>query len=268
MAASALSGTISGPGVFKVPADWSGVEHGFGTGLEKTTEGELGSIIQQLDSLIERVESAEGASGSATEIIPGFPKEISGEILFCDADHINTDALYPGRLTYQDNVSQEEMARACMQTYDPSFDRIAKPNDVLVGGYNFGCGSSREQAATALLARQIPLVVSGSFGNIFARNCINNAMMTLTLPRLVERLRVCFPAPLSSTGVARHQLTRRTGWTLTWDIQRSVVEVQEGEQGESWVEKVGDLPANVQAIIAAGGLESWCRAEIAKSRAI
>jgi homoaconitate hydratase len=68
VAASALSGTISGPGVFKVPADWSGVEHGFGTGLEKTTEGELGSIIQQLDFLIERVESTEGASGSATEI--------------------------------------------------------------------------------------------------------------------------------------------------------------------------------------------------------
>jgi len=115
-----------------------------------------------------------------------------------------------------------------------------------------------------LQENKIPLVVAGSFGNIFARNCINNAMMTLTLPRLVERLRVCFPAPSSSTGLTRHQLTRRTGWTLTWDIQRSVVVVQEGEQGESWVEEVGDLPANVQAIIAAGGLESWCRAEIAK----
>lgn len=123
-------------------------------------------------------------------------------------------------------------------------------------------------AATALLAKQIPLVVAGSFGNIFARNCINNAMMTLTLPRLVERLRVCFPSPSSSAGVTsqQQQLTRRTGWTLTWDIQRSVVEVREGEQGDTWVEKVGDLPANVQAIIAAGGLESWCRAEISKQR--
>ena len=89
--------------------------------------------------------------------------------------------------------------------------------------------------------------------------------MILILLRFVERLRVCFSAPSSSIEVTRHQLTRRTGWTLTWDIQRSVVVVQEGEQGESWVEKVGDMPANVQAIIAAGGLESWCRAEIAKS---
>jgi homoaconitate hydratase len=90
-------------------------------------------------------------------------------------------------------------------------------------------------------------------------------MMTLALPRLVERLRACFPASSSSAGGAGHQLTRRTGWTLTWDIQRSVVIVEEGEQGETWIEKVGDLPANVQTIIAAGGLESWCRAEIAKS---
>ncbi|KAI1356396.1 Aconitase/3-isopropylmalate dehydratase [Xylaria sp. FL0043] len=157
------------------------------------------------------------------------------------------------------------MAQACMENYDPSFDSNTRPNDIFVGGYNLGTGSSREQAATALLAKQIPLIVAGSFGNIFARNCINNAMMTLTLSGLVERLRVCFPAPSPSAEDTRHPLTRRTGWTLTWDIQRSVVEVREGEQGETWVEKVGDLPANAQAIIAAGGLESWCRAEIKKT---
>ena len=76
VAASALSGTISGPDGFKVPADWSGVKHGFGTGLEKTTEGELASIVPQLDCQIERVESAEAASGRTTEIVAGFPKKI------------------------------------------------------------------------------------------------------------------------------------------------------------------------------------------------
>jgi len=145
VAASALSGTISGPDSFKVPANWFGVVHGFGTSPEKTTEGELVSIIQQLDCFIERVESAEVASERTTEIVAGFPKNISGEIIFCDADNISTDALYPGRLTYQDNVSQEEMAQACMENYNPSFDSIAGPNDVLVGGYNLGTGSSREQ---------------------------------------------------------------------------------------------------------------------------
>ena len=58
------------------------------------------------------------------------------------------------------------MAEACMQNYDPEFSSIAKEGDVLVSGFNFGCGSSREQAATAILAKKMPLVVAGSFGNI------------------------------------------------------------------------------------------------------
>ncbi|KAF4982810.1 hypothetical protein FDECE_17438 [Fusarium decemcellulare] len=266
VAASALSGVISGPGVYQVPENWSGVEHGFGTGSQSTPETEIDNIVQQLDSLIERVESdASDQSGSvATEILPGFPEKISGEILFLDADNLDTDAIYPGKMTYQDNVSKEDMAAACMQNYDPEFRTIAKPNDVVVSGYNFGCGSSREQAATALLAKGIPLVVASSFGNIFARNSINNALLGLEVPRLVQRLREHFSS--GDKGSSR-QLTRRTGWTLKWDVKRSVIEVREGEGGETWTEKVGELPANVQEIIAAGGLEAWVKAQIAKPAA-
>lgn len=265
VAASALSGVISGPGIYEAPADYSGIEHGYGTGAPRTPETELGSMVQQLESLIDRVESAGAGDGSdkpATGILPGFPEKISGEIVFCDADNLDTDSIYPGKLTYQD-VDKEGMARACMQNYDPEFDQIAKPNDILVSGFNFGCGSSREQAATAILAKQIPLVVAGSFGNIFSRNSINNALIGLELPRLVERLRDSF-APESSD---KKVTTRRTGWTLTWDVARSAVEVQEGENGESWTEKVGELPENVQEIIAAGGLEAWVKNEIEKAAA-
>ena len=261
VAASALNGIICGPGNYEVPADYAGVEHGFGTGRQQTTEDQLANMIEQMDSLIERVESAADTTKSATEILPGFPEKVSGEIVFCDADNLDTDAIYPGKLTYQDNVSKDDMARACMSNYDPTFDSIAKPNDILVAGSNFGCGSSREQAATALLAKGVPLVVAASFGNIFSRNSINNALMGLEVPRLVERLRAQFAA---GEGEKR-QPTRRTGWTLTWDVKKSMVEVKEGENGESWTEKVGELPANVQAIIAAGGLEAWVKAEVAKS---
>ena len=121
VAASALRGTISGPDGFKVPADWSGVEYGYGTGLENTTQVELGNIIQQLDSLSDRVGSVEGAVMPATDIVPGFPKKITGEILFCDADNISTDTLYPGRLTYQDNVSQQDMAQGLHGKLRPQF---------------------------------------------------------------------------------------------------------------------------------------------------
>lgn len=61
-----------------------------------------------------------------------YPSFTVGDVLFCNADNISTDALYPGRLTYQDDVSQEEMAQACMETYDPSFNSIARPNDILL----------------------------------------------------------------------------------------------------------------------------------------
>lgn len=229
--------------------------------MEDATEKQLGSIVNQLDWLIEQVESAEGASdaveAATTEILPGFPEKVSGEIVFCDADNLNTDAIYPGKMTYQDNVSKEDMARACMQNYDPEFFGSVPANSILVSGFNFGCGSSREQAATALLAKEIPLVVAGSFGNIFSRNSINNALMGLEVPRLVEKLRARFSS--KDDGV----LTRRTGWTLTWDVKRSQVEVREGEDGETWTEKVGEVPANVQELLVAGGLEAWCKKQIA-----
>jgi homoaconitate hydratase len=257
VAASALSGVISGPGAYEVPQGWDGVEHGFGTGAEPSTVDELSNMLQQMESLIDRVESADTSAKPATEILPGFPERITGEIVFCDFDNLDTDNIYPGKLTYQDNVSKKDMANACMSNYDPEFKGIAKPNDILVSGFNFGCGSSREQAATAILAKQIPLVVAGSFGNIFSRNSINNALMGLEVPKLIERLRTTF---------SERQPTRRTGWTLTWDVKRSVVEVQEGEGGDKWTEQVGELPANVQEIIAAGGLESWVKNEVQKSQ--
>jgi homoaconitate hydratase len=284
VAASALRGVIAGPGIYQAPKGWSGVEAGFGTGLPRTTENELSGFVQQLDSLIDRVESAATASEeTATEILPGFPERISGEIVFCDADNVNTDAIYPGRLTYQDDVSRADMAKACFSNYDPDFDGKVKPRDIIVSGFNFGCGksgihlstdqvgrtltelyagSSREQAATAILARDIPLVVAASFGNVFSRNSINNALMGLEVPKLVERLRARFG---SAAGVNDKVLTRRTGWTLTWDVKRSLVEVTEGAGGETWSEPVGNLPRDIQSIIAAGGLESWVRGELAKA---
>ncbi|KAL1972495.1 hypothetical protein VTN31DRAFT_6909 [Thermomyces dupontii] len=265
VAASALSGYISGPGRYQKPENWTGVVRGEGDGIKDenrmlTPEQQLSKIIGDLDSIIEESEKKLGSDATTgeeephTEVYPGFPERISGEIVFCDADNINTDGIYPGKYTYQDNVSKETMAEVCMSNYDPSFSSIAKEGDILVAGFNFGCGSSREQAATAILAKKIPLVVSGSFGNIFSRNSINNALMGLEVPRLIERLRETFRAP--GKGKA---LTRRTGWTLTWDVRRSRIEVQEGEGGKKWTHRVGELPPNVQEIIAKGGLENWVK---------
>lgn len=263
-----------------------------------TIEDALEKIIKQADEMIEAAEQKAAPSTqtvndpseqseSLTEILPGFPERISGEIVFCDADNINTDGIYPGKYTYQDDVTREKMAQVCMENYDPSFGSVARAGDILVSGFNFGCGSSREQAATAILAKGINLVVSGSFGNIFSRNSINNALMGVEVPKLTNRLREVFsdaapagsqqdmqepeqnrqsldsPPPAAQVQPKQaKQLTRRTGWTLEWDIRRSTVSVQEGLNGEKWSVKVGELPPNVQEIIALGGLESWVRKEI------
>ena len=303
VAASALSGKINGPGWYEKPEGWTGVIRGEGDGVREedrmiNAEEALDKILGQLDDMIGLAEKELGAEEAtpeaptgATEVYPGFPERVEGEIVFCDADNINTDGIYPGKYTYQDGVSVEKMAEVCMENYDPEFASLAKEGDILVSGFNFGCGSSREQAATAILAKKIPLVVAGSFGNIFSRNSINNALMGLEVPKLIRRLRETFSESTASetkhdeisepTGNKENQqsldspppampspkeklLTRRTGWKLVWDVKKSLIEVQEAD-GKKWTEKVGELPPNVQEIIAKGGLEKWVKTEIGAS---
>lgn len=79
----------------------------------------------------------------------------------------------------------------------------------------------------------------------------------MELPRLLERLRTLFSS-------ADKVPTRRTGWTLTWRVARSVVEVKESENGDLWEEKVGEFPENLQEIIAKSGLENWMKDEISR----
>ena len=92
---------------------------------------------------------------STVEILDGFPEVIEGEIIFADADNLNTDGIYPGKYTYTDDVPREKMREVCMENYDPNFRRVARDGDILLGGYNFGTGSSREQAATAILVHPL-----------------------------------------------------------------------------------------------------------------
>lgn len=270
VAASALAGKFAGPGWYEKPAGWAGVVAHEGEPVEElAVEDTLENLINKFESIIDAgfgavpssSTTAESATESSTEILTdvleGFPEKVSGEIVFCDADNVNTDAIYPGKYTYQDDVTPDKMAEVCMENYDPTFSQYVKKGDILVSGFNFGCGSSREQAATAILAKDIPLVVAGSFGNIFSRNSINNALMGLEVPKLIERLRESFSSQ-------DKQLSRRTGWTLEWDVRRSQVTIEEAN-GEKWTQKVGSLPPNVQEIIARGGLENWVKAEIANS---
>lgn len=206
------------------------------------------------------VTPAEAVSGkaAAVEVLEGFPKSIEGELILCDADNINTDGIYPGKYTYQDDISKEKMAEVCMENYDGEFKNKTKSSDIIVSGFNFGTGSSREQAATAILARGMKMVVAGSFGNIFSRNSINNALLTLEIPALINMLREKY--------VDSNELTIRTGWFIKWDVTKALVTVTDSEGTTVLEQKVGELGTNLQDIIVKGGLEGWVKAELADSK--
>ncbi|KAL3232286.1 Homoaconitase, mitochondrial [Nakaseomyces bracarensis] len=224
----------------------------------KDVESE-GLVAKELPVSGSEAEAATPAAEATAKVdmLEGFPEQIIGELVLCDADNVNTDGIYPGKYTYQDDVPREKMAEVCMENYDGEFQSKAKAGDILVSGFNFGTGSSREQAATSLLAKGINLVVAGSFSNTFSRNSINNALLTLEIPNLVSKLRANFSS-------ADKELTRRTGWFLKWDVSQAKVFVTEGSpEGPVLLEqKVGELGKNLQEIIVEGGLEGWVKAQL------
>jgi 3-isopropylmalate/(R)-2-methylmalate dehydratase small subunit len=102
-------------------------------------------------------------------------------------DHVNTDVIFPGKYTY--TISDPaEMAPHALEDLDPEFARNVKPGDVVVGGKNFGCGSSREQAPQSIKAAGAGVIIAKGFARIFYRNCINIGLPALTSPEAVEAI--------------------------------------------------------------------------------
>ncbi|RLF77797.1 3-isopropylmalate dehydratase [Thermococci archaeon] len=86
-------------------------------------------------------------------------------------DNVSTDEITPGR--YNLTKDPQELAKIAFIEVRPEFSQNVKPGDVIVGGRNFGIGSSRESAALALKASGVSGIIAKSFGRIFYRNCIN-----------------------------------------------------------------------------------------------
>ncbi len=177
-------------------------------------------------------------------IVDGFPTTIEGELVFCHQDNLNTDGIYPGKYTYKDDFTAEQQAEVVMENYDPEFGSLVRDGDILVGGFNFGTGSSREQAATALKHRGIRLVIGGSFSQTYKRNAVNNGFLAIDCPELVDDLKAEF---------GEDKLTVRTGWNATIDFADSVLKAN----GKLYL--LGPLGAAAQELIVSGGLEAWVR---------
>ncbi|MEW6336768.1 MAG: homoaconitase [Acidobacteriota bacterium] len=189
----------------------------------------------------------QAAAAERVEIVPGFPARVVGRLLFLPQDNLNTDGIYGKDYTYKE-LSREEMARVVMENYDAAFVSSARPGDVVVGGFNFGTGSSREQAVTALQAAGIPLVVAGSFSQTYLRNAFNNGFLCVEVPALVERLRAAFAAEIAAgvrTIVSGDEaVVDFTASTLSW------------RGGTFAFPALGSVP---QSLVAAGGVENVVR---------
>lgn len=99
-------------------------------------------------------------------------------------DNIDTDVIIPAR--YLNTSLPEELAKHCMEDIDAEFVNKVKPGDIMVGGANFGCGSSREHAPIAIKASGIACVIAESFARIFFRNSLNIGLPILECPEAAK----------------------------------------------------------------------------------
>ncbi len=160
-------------------------------------------------------------------------------------DNVNTDAIYGKDYTYRDDMTPEMMARVVMENYDPQFALRTHAGDVIVGGFNFGTGSSREQAVTCLKAKGIPLVIAASFSQTYLRNAYNNGFLCIEVPGLLKRLREQFASQIEArekTIIPGERVDIDfTSATVTWG-------------GESFAfPPLGSVP---QSLVIAGGAEN------------
>ena len=102
-------------------------------------------------------------------------------------DDVNTDVIFPGKYTYT-ITDAREMARHALEDLDPGFATTVRPGDIIVAGRNWGCGSSREQAVTCLVAAGIRVIVAASFARIFFRNAVNNGLLPVICPAAVDAI--------------------------------------------------------------------------------
>ena len=120
-------------------------------------------------------------------------------------NNIDTDVIIPAR--YLNAPSPAELAKHCMEDIDPDFAGQPHQGDIMIGGWNFGCGSSREHAPIAIQASGISCVIAASFARIFYRNAINIGFPILECPEAAEAIQ---PGDMVSVDYDTGKITDET----------------------------------------------------------
>ena len=145
--------------------------------------------------------------------------------VFKYGDNIDTDVIIPAR--YLNTQSPAGLAAHCMEDIDKTFVTRVKAGDIMVGGENFGCGSSREQAPEIIKALGVQCVIAKSFARIFFRNSINNGLLLIEQPDLHDDIK-------------------------EGDTVNVVMNEHVDYDGKQY--PIASLPENLMSIIQAGGL--------------
>ena len=162
--------------------------------------------------------------------------------VFRYGDNVDTDVIIPAR--YLNAPSPEELAKHCMEDIDAAYATSVKPGDIMVGGWNFGCGSSREHAPIAIQASGAACVIAASFARIFYRNAINIGFPILECPAAAEAIQAGDTVSVEfATGVITDETTgqvfQANGFpTFIEEIIRcggllKYLKARQAEQGES-----------------------------------
>ena len=124
-------------------------------------------------------------------------------------DNIDTDVIIPAR--YLNTTDHKELASHCMEDIDKEFVNKVKDGDIMVGGANFGCGSSREHAPIAIKARGISCVIAKDFARIFYRNSINIGLPILECDEAAKDIKDGDTVSVNfDTGVITNETTGKT----------------------------------------------------------
>lgn len=155
--------------------------------------------------------------------------------VFKFGDDVNTDVIIPAR--YLNDPSLENMAKHCMEDIDPEFPKQDHTGDIMAGGWNFGCGSSREHAPVSIKACGVSCVIAASFARIFYRNAINIGFPILECPEAAEAI--------------------AAGDTVSVDFETgTIIDETTGQEF-----KAAAFPPFIQKIIKAGGLINYRKEE-------
>ncbi|MDR0816417.1 MAG: 3-isopropylmalate dehydratase small subunit [Desulfovibrio sp.] len=154
-------------------------------------------------------------------------------------NHIDTDAIIPAR--YLVTTDEKILGAKCMSGLAPDWIKRVRKGDILVGGRNFGCGSSREHAPIAILGAGIPVVIAHSFARIFYRNAFNMGLLLMEAGEEANKIQEGDELEIAPAAGRVRDITR--GLEIVCP----------------------PLPASMSGILAAGGLVGYVKERLQKS---